>query len=187
MKEGNGMKAESDAMKQTVRSRGWLPVCAVLGAALAGVGGCSSSSTPLASGQAGATGGATVTGAGGVTMTTGAGGGSSDAATDLAVGPGSPDANQTLPAGWLAESPPEVSCTGQVDAAVECELPASTCALASGCDADVATCMSGSKWIVYYENARCVAGRCVWDQAYFQCGSPSVCRFGACITVLGTA
>jgi hypothetical protein len=160
----------------------------VLGAALAGAGACSSSSTPIAGGKAGASGGATtITGAGGATTITGAGGGPSDAAADATVGAGSPDASPSLPAGWLAESPPEVSCTGQVDAAVECELPASTCALASGCDADVATCMSGSKWIVYYENARCVAGRCVWDQQYFQCASPSTCRFGACITVLGTA
>ena len=184
MKEGNGMKRTdamkgSDAMKQRVRSRGWLRVCAVLGAAWAGVGACSSSSTLISGGKAGASGGApTITGTGGER---------SDAAADVAVGPGSPDANPPLPAGWLAESPPEVSCTGQVDAAVECELPASTFALPSGCDASGTSCMFGSRWLVYYENGRCVAGRCVWDQAYFQCGGASTCIYGACITLVGTA
>jgi hypothetical protein len=70
---------------------------------------------------------------------------------------------------------------------VECDLPPSTCALRDDCDADVASCMVGSSWIVYYENPRCVAGRCVWDQEYFQCGAFGRCSLGACISIGTTA
>jgi hypothetical protein len=177
-------------MKRRVTFRGFLN-WVVLGVALAGAGACSSSA-PLPGGSGGNTTIVGTGGGGGVTTISGAGGGGGiasppqDAATDVAVAAGSPDADPPLPSGLAAESPPEVQCTGQADGAVECDLPMSTCALPSGCDADLATCMSGSTWIVYYENPRCVAGRCVWDQSYFQCDGRSFCTRGACIAVLGT-
>jgi hypothetical protein len=170
------------------KRRGLEAYAVVLGAGLVAVA-CSSSSSPI-----GGAGGARQTGAGGqaggiVTLT---GSGSvtgtppSDAAAEVTVAPGSPDADPPLPAALVAESPPAVACTGQVDATVECDLPHSTCALPAGCDADLTSCMSRSNWIVYYENARCVAGRCVWDQSYFQCDGSSRCSQGACIAILGT-
>jgi hypothetical protein len=178
-------------MKRRVAFRGFLS-WVVLGVVLAAAGACSSAA-PYPGGQGGNTTIVGTGGGGGVTTITGAGGGGGiasppqvDAATDVAVATGSPDADPPLPSGLVAESPPEVSCTGQADAAVECDLPMSTCALPSGCDADVNVCMSGSTWIVYYENPRCVAGRCVWDQAYFHCDGISYCTRGACMAVLGT-
>ena len=109
-----------------------------------------------------------------------------DAGPDVALEPGSPDANPMLPATLVVVPPPEVSCAGQADAAVECDLPLSTCAVPSGCIGDLASCMSRSSWIVYYENPRCVDGRCVWDQAYFQCDSGSFCYKGACMPRITT-
>ena len=96
-----------------------------------------------------------------------------------------PDA---LPPGMVAPAPPDVACTGDADAAIECDLPPSTCAIWPGaCDAGVLACIGGSPWIVYYQNPRCVAGHCVWDQAYFECDGGKSCRAGACMTVLTTA
>jgi hypothetical protein len=93
-----------------------------------------------------------------------------------------------LPPGLVAPAPPDVACTGDADAAAACDLPPSTCAMWPGaCDAGALTCIIGSAWIVYYENPRCVAGHCVWDQAYFECAGGKACRAGACTTILTTA
>jgi hypothetical protein len=137
--------------------------------------GCSSSSTPLG---AGGTGGTSLGGAGGASLT-GAGGGAGGASSNVDSGSDGPP---VLPAGWVGETPPDLACSGQADAAVECDLPPSTCALRDSCDAGVASCVSGSAWIVYYENPRCVAGRCVWDQEYFRCAT-GLCLYGACASI----
>jgi hypothetical protein len=120
--------------------------------------------------------------------------------TDASDAPGTGDAPMTseagagdasadgLPPGMVAPSPPDVACTGDADAAAECDLPPSTCAIWPGaCDAGNYECLLGSPWIVYYQNPRCVAGHCVWDQAYFQCPGDKACRGGACMSVLVTA
>jgi hypothetical protein len=160
-------------MKKAHGHRG-VGIACVLFAAAAGA--CSASS-PLPGGQAGGGG------------TSGAGGGSigpvADAAMDV-VATAPPDADPSLPPDMIAAPPPDVACTGAADAGVECDLPPSTCAVPTGCDADLATCMFYSSWIVYYENGRCVAGHCVWDQSYFQCGKTSVCSQGACASILLT-
>jgi hypothetical protein len=169
----------------------------LVAAALVACFGCSPS--PLQqNGAAGSTGGgagSTGTGAGssgGSGAIVGAGGSGifvsppADAGPDVALEPGSPDANPALPATLVVVPPPEVSCTGQVDAAVECDLPLSTCAVPSGCTGDLASCMARSGWLVYYENPRCVDRRCVWDQAYFQCESGSYCSKGACSPLITT-
>jgi hypothetical protein len=169
-------------MKDTGGHRGLRIACLLLGAAAAADAGCSA--TPLSGGRAGAGGG--TSGAGGGTL--GAGGvvgPVSDAAMDVASTQ-PPDADPSLPPDMVAAAPPEVACTGSADAGVECDLPPSTCALPAGCDADLATCMLYSGWIVYYENGRCVAGRCVWDQRYFQCENTSRCTQGACMSILLT-
>jgi hypothetical protein len=109
-------------------------------------------------------------------------------ASDDTLGTASPDADPSLPAGMSAPEPPDVACTGQADAAIECDLPPSTCALwPTACDAGNYQCLLGSPWIVYYQNPRCVAGHCVWDQAYFQCQGGQSCRAGACMSILTTA
>jgi len=97
-----------------------------------------------------------------------------------------PDADPSLPPDMVAAAPPDVACTGDADAGVECDLPTSTCAVPVDCDADLTSCMNASFWLVYYENGRCVAGHCVWDQRYFQCSKTSVCSRGACASILLT-
>jgi hypothetical protein len=155
-----------------------------------GAGGATGSSP---AGLAGATGGGNVgvgssTGQGGTIAIGGTGGAPArDAAVDVVIGPGAPDADPPLPPGMSAVEPPDVSCTGAEDAGVECDLPPSSCSIPMTCTGDPRGCMAGSQWIVYYENPRCVSHKCVWDQMYYQCANGSTCNGGVCITIITTA
>jgi len=114
----------------------------------------------------------------GRTTTADAPGDRSEAGDDLATA--GPDADPILPAEFMPPVPPEKACAGD-GGATECDLPPSTCAQPRGCDAGFCY----SPWIAYYENPRCVAGRCVWDTSYFECLSVRPCQAGAC-TPAGT-
>jgi hypothetical protein len=69
--------------------------------------------------------------------------------------------------------PPRVACEVDASATVDgdavCASPPSQCA--------------ESWWLVYYDNGRCVAGWCMWDTGFVDCGE------GSCIVskVLGSA
>jgi hypothetical protein len=143
--------------------------------------------SPRLGGDWGAAGGAVSIvgsgGGGGVTAGLGGGGGAAGATIlglDAGDGSAPPDADTALPSGFSAPSPPEVACDGQADAAVACDLPPSTCALFTACDASALSCGPQSIWMVYYQNPRCVDGRCVWDEGYFQCEGFTSCVQGAC-------
>jgi hypothetical protein len=82
-----------------------------------------------------------------------------------------------LPAGLTAPAPPEVSCDPAAAGAV-CDLPPSDCPAGNASDGSDRHGLS--TWLAYYENPRCVAGRCVWDQRYFRCRGDFVCIMGAC-------
>jgi hypothetical protein len=88
------------------------------------------------------------------------------------------DSYSQLPADSVAPPQPEVACAGDAGAA-ECTLPPSVCALPAGCDAATNACPI-STWFVFYENPRCVSGRCVWDQQYFDCPAEG-CHRGGCL------
>jgi hypothetical protein len=88
-----------------------------------------------------------------------------------------PDADPPLPADLMAPAPPDVACADDGSSAA-CDLPPSVCAEPLGCDAGAGAC--ASSWIVYYQSPRCVDGRCVWVQGYFQCSNRSPCQNGAC-------
>ncbi len=90
------------------------------------------------------------------------------------------DADPQLPTGLVAPAPPEICCDVTAGSTA-CDLPPSGCASVAGADAAF---VAPSQWIVFYENARCVSGRCVWDQSYFQClGGSTTCVNGACAFV----
>jgi hypothetical protein len=63
-----------------------------------------------------------------------------------------------------AGSDPGASGTGDPDAAAECAPPPSYCA--------------DDLYLVYYENGRCVAGVCQWDQVFYEC--PYQCLVDGC-------
>lgn len=153
---------------------------------------CSSSSTKIG-GSGAAVGAAAAGGAAGATdvvpdaASTVPDGGTADAVPDVERDHTSPDADPALPPDYAAPPQPEVSCTGTKDAAVECDLPTSTCAVSVACDAGLSSCLPWSPWIVFYQNGRCVAGRCVWDEGYFECGGNSRCGSGGCMQILTTA
>jgi hypothetical protein len=65
-----------------------------------------------------------------------------------------------------APVPPATPCSARVglDASDPCPPPASACA--------------DSKYLVYYDDGQCVAGSCVWQVRYFNCGQG--CSFGGC-------
>ena len=82
----------------------------------------------------------------------------------------------SLPANFTAPAPPQVSCDPAAAGTI-CDLPVSQCPVPNDADAGFRT---DPNWVAYYENPRCVAGRCVWDQRYFQCQGSWVCIVGAC-------
>ena len=93
--------------------------------------------------------------------------------TDSGVVDHQSDALQ-LPATLESPPQPDVACSGSDTSA--CTLPSSTCAVDKSC----ASCSAG--WIVYYQTPRCVLGRCVWDEGYFQCQNfGSGCANGGCL------
>lgn len=79
-----------------------------------------------------------------------------------------------LPATLEAPPQPDVACSGSDTSA--CMLPPSACAVDKSCS----SCNPG--WVVYYQTPRCVNGRCVWDESYFQCQNfGSGCSNGGCL------
>jgi len=95
------------------------------------------------------------------------------------VGDAGPDAEPVLPADLAAPPPPEIACADGGDDA--CPLPPSVCAVPGDCDAAAASC-SPPTWVVYYDQARCVDGRCVWTERYMSChGYHSLCQAGGCL------
>jgi hypothetical protein len=81
-----------------------------------------------------------------------------------------------LPSDFTAPTPPAVACDAAAAGTI-CDLPPSQCPVAAVTDASFITTVN---WIAYYENPRCVAGRCVWDQRYFRCRPTWACFVGAC-------
>ena len=94
-----------------------------------------------------------------------------------APGASTPSAGEpSLPANFTAPAPPQVSCHSAATGTV-CDLPVSQCPVPNDADAGFRT---RPTWVAYYENPRCVEGRCVWDQRYFQCQGDWACMVGAC-------
>jgi hypothetical protein len=62
-------------------------------------------------------------------------------------------------------APPATPCSTSADASDVCPFPQSVCA--------------DSKWLVYYDNGRCVAGSCVWETRYTAC--PMSCTGHDCM------
>jgi hypothetical protein len=83
-----------------------------------------------------------------------------------------PDTQPTPPANVVFPDPPQLTCSRVSD----CEFPPSTCADPS-CDGGVCP---GYPWVVYYDNPQCNAGKCVFEQRYFECGGWEVCSGGGC-------
>ena len=83
-----------------------------------------------------------------------------------------PDAGPTPPANVLFPEPPELPCSTVSD----CEFPPSACADPS-C---VANDCPGYRWVVYYDHPQCTAGKCVFEQRYFQCTFSTSCSNGGC-------
>ena len=84
-----------------------------------------------------------------------------------------PDSQPTPPADVMFPAPPQVSCAAVSD----CEFPPSACA-APSCDGGGCP---GSEWVVYYDNPQCLAGKCAFEQRYFQCiGGLTTCSLGGC-------
>jgi hypothetical protein len=88
----------------------------------------------------------------------------------------SSDGEPMLPSDFTAPTPPAVACDAAAAGTI-CDLPPSQCPVAAVTDASFITTVN---WIAYYENPRCVAGRCVWDQRYFRCRPTWACFVGAC-------
>jgi hypothetical protein len=82
------------------------------------------------------------------------------------------DTQPTPPANVLFPEPPQITCS----MASDCEFPPSACA-DPGCDAGGCP---GSSWVVYYDNPQCNAGKCVFEQRYFQCFGSYSCGNGGC-------
>jgi hypothetical protein len=91
-----------------------------------------------------------------------------------APGPAPSDGEPSLPGDLVAPAPPQIAC----DSSTTCDLPGSACAAWASTDAG--TSIETPRWTVYYENPRCVGGRCVWDQRYFQCQGGMICVSTAC-------
>jgi hypothetical protein len=87
------------------------------------------------------------------------------------------DSEPSLPADLAGPAPPDVSCDPAATGTI-CDLPVSACPVSASPDAG--TFIGSPTWIAYYENPRCVAGRCVWDQRYFECQGDWVCISGTC-------
>jgi hypothetical protein len=101
-------------------------------------------------------------------------------AVDAGVGVGArPDATVHPPDGLVAPPAPAIVC-GNSDSPEACPLPPEVCALDGDCDAsaDPGACQT-SGWLVYYDNPRCVDGRCVTDPHFYQC-QDHFCHNGAC-------
>jgi hypothetical protein len=49
---------------------------------------------------------------------------------------------------------------------------------AGSCGFPPSACADG-RWLVYYDDGRCVSGQCVWEERYIDC-SPLGCFYGAC-------
>ena len=92
-------------------------------------------------------------------------------------GPAPSDGEPSLPADLAGPPPPIMACDPAAGATM-CALPSNGCPVAAG--ADAGTYSRPASWIYYYENPRCVAGRCLWDQRYFQCSGAWACTQGAC-------
>jgi hypothetical protein len=94
-----------------------------------------------------------------------------------AAGVSPPSADEpSLPADFTAPAPPQVSCDPAAAGTI-CDLPVSQCPVPNDTDAGF---RAEPSWVAYYENPRCVAGRCVWDQRYFRCQVTWACMVGAC-------
>jgi hypothetical protein len=106
--------------------------------------------------------------------------GAPDGAGGHAGDAGAADAQRTPPDDVTFPPPPVVTCGADAgDGGGACDLPPSSCADPTCADAS-ASCDPWS-WVVYYDNPRCVNGRCVWDRAYFQCASFDRCSHGGCV------
>ena len=100
--------------------------------------------------------------------------------TEDSPAPGAPfasDAEPSLPATLAAPAAPQISCDPAATG-TSCDLPGSGCPASVGVDAG--TSIPEPSWLFYYENPRCIAGRCAWDQRYFQCQGGKACMSGAC-------
>ena len=90
------------------------------------------------------------------------------------------DAGWSLPPGFAAPPQPLIACDGADGGPTTCDVPLSVCPISTGCDAGYEACEP--VWFIYYENPRCVDGRCVWDEGTFRCTqSFYYCRRGACV------
>ncbi len=83
-----------------------------------------------------------------------------------------PNTQPKPPADVLFPAPPQVTCAAVSD----CEFPPPACA-DPGCDGGGCP---GSSWMVYYDKPQCIAGRCAFEQLYFQCSGPYTCNQGGC-------
>jgi hypothetical protein len=96
-----------------------------------------------------------------------------------------PDGGWSLPPGFVTPPPPRIACDGADGGPTTCDIPPSACASAAGCDGGYEACLP--IWFVFYENPRCVAGWCVWDEGVFPCTqSFHECREGACVYISPT-
>lgn len=86
---------------------------------------------------------------------------SSPAVEDAAPGPGFDATGLDAP----GPDPAPTVCGADAAEAGVCPMPPSACA--------------DPHWLVFYDNAQCVAGSCTWEKRYNDCG-PVGCFFGEC-------